>query len=95
MKYTNSNLQQKTKRDLIAIIIEFANRPEPEPKIITRAIEKLIPVKEPVPSGWKLIPEAKIINIIREYRDQLIPAIKKNKKLPMTVRAVVEKIINQ
>jgi len=94
LKYTNSRLQQKTKKQLIEIIMELTSRPDPEPKIIVKAVEKLIPVKEPVPTGWKLIPEAHITNIIRDYRDQLIKAIQSNERLPMTDRQVVEKIIN-
>ena len=74
--------------------MEITNRPEPEPKIITKAIEKLIPVEKQVPNSWKLIPEAHITNVIREYRDQLIEAIKNNKKLPLSLRRVVERIIN-
>ena len=93
-RYTNSKLQQKTKKELIAIIMDLANKPEPEPRIIKKAVEKLIPVAQPVDTGWKLIPEAHIINTINAYRDELIEAISLKKRLPSSTRKVVEKIIN-
>ena len=94
MSYTRSKLQQKTKGELIDLILEISNRPEPAPEIITKEIEKLVPVEKPVPQGWKLVPEAHITNVICDYRDQIITAIKHNKKLPISIRTVVEKIIN-
>ena len=94
MKYTNSKLQQKTKKQLTKIIMDLASRPEPEPKIIIKVVEKLIPVEKPVSTGWKLIPEAHVTNVIKEYRDEIIEAMRSNKRLPTTCRKVVEKIIN-
>ena len=99
-KFSKSKLNQKPKGQLVDLLLDWQNMPEPEPVVEVREVEKEVFIEAPIEetSTWKPISETKIVEVLARFRDSIVSTLRPNpmKTAPgpaITVEAAVAEIL--